>query len=467
MIMKSILNLFILMALATMPVLSQATFLLESIPGYTPAEDLIYLAGDFNGWNPASPEYVLARNQEGLWFITLPARAAGTQIQYKFARGGWDKVEKGPNGEEIANRRYTFGGADTVRITIHNWADRSGGATTAAKNVIKLTPDLFLPQLNRTRRVWVYLPPGYDESDRDYPVLYMQDGQNVFDAYTSFAGEWMVDENLNELAESGKEVPIVVAVDNGGTRRINEYSPWINPTYGGGEGRLYIEFIANTLKPLIDSTFRTRPERESTGIMGSSMGGLISFFGALERPDIFGKAGVFSPSYWFSDSLWTFTREAGRQHPIRLYQLVGTGEGSSTVSRVLRMQDTLLTLGFRADEIISKVVEGGQHNEQFWRSQFREALLWLFPETTGISQMRANELNLRIYPNPAGDVLHIEVKDIPGQYYLSLFDISGACIRQSSVFSDNRLDISHLPAGWYLIKLSINGKTAVRQFFKL
>ncbi|MFO7617971.1 MAG: alpha/beta hydrolase-fold protein, partial [Bacteroidales bacterium] len=430
--MKLILNLFILVALlaaAAKPAHGQVTFLLESIPGYTPQGDLIYIAGDFNGWNPASPEYALARNREDLWFITLPARAAGTQIQYKFTRGGWDKVEKGPNGEEIANRRYTFGGADTVRLTVHNWADRSGGATTAAKNVIKLTPDVFMPQLNRTRRVWVYLPPGYDESDRDYPVLYMQDGQNVFDAYTSFAGEWMVDENLNELAESGKEVPIVVAVDNGGTRRINEYSPWVNPTYGGGEGGLYIEFIANNLKPLIDSTFRTRPGPESTGIMGSSMGGLISFFGAMERPDIFGKAGVFSPSYWFSDSLWTFAREAGRQHPIRMYQLVGTGEGSSTVSRVLQMRDTLLFIGFPPDEVKTEVVEGGQHNEQFWRSQFRAAFLWLFPETTGISQMQTKELNLRIYPNPAGDILHIEFKDnLQSQSYLSLYDLSGACI---------------------------------------
>ncbi|MFO7615811.1 MAG: T9SS type A sorting domain-containing protein, partial [Bacteroidales bacterium] len=109
----------------------------------------------------------------------------------------------------------------------------------------------------------------------------------------------------------------------------------------------------------------------------------------------------------------------------------------------------------------------GQHNEQFWRSQFRAAFLWLFPETSGISQKRADELNLRIYPNPAGDVLHIVFKDIPDQPCLSLFNISGACIRPSSVFSGTHLDISRLPAGWYLIRLSANGKTATRQFFKL
>ncbi len=466
-IMKNI-SIFLCFAflMAAAPSRSQVTFVLESIPNYTPPGDLIYIAGDFNGWTPGNPDYVLSKNQADLWNITLPARAAGTQIQFKFTRGSWAKVEKGANGEEIANRRFTYGSADTVRIIVLNWADRGGDATTAARNVIKLSPDFYIPQLGRSRRVWVYLPPDYDDSGKEYPVLYIHDGQNVFDAYTSFAGEWSVDENLNELAETGREVPIVVAVDNGGTLRIDEYSPWYNSRYGGGEGEQYIEFLANTLKPFIDSTFRTRAEPGSTGIMGSSMGGLISFYGALKRPEIFGKAGIFSPSYWFSDSLWTFAREAGKQHPIRLYQLVGTGEGSGTVSHVLQMQDTLLSVGFTEDEIKSKVVEGGQHNEQFWRSQFREAFLWLFPETSGIPDIPALNNKIRIYPNPAGDILNVEIPDHPGPINMNIFNIAGECLSSYPDFRKKTLDISDLPAGKYLVKVDTENTAAVAWFIK-
>lgn len=450
-----------------LPARSQVTFILDSIPGYTPEGDLIYIAGDFNGWNPGHPAQVLAKNPEDLWWITLPARAAGTQIQYKFTRGSWAKVEKGATGEEIANRRYTYkAGADTVRTSVLNWADQGGDATTAAKNVIKLSSNFNIPQLGRTRRIWIYLPPDYESSSKSYPVLYMHDGQNVFDAYTSFAGEWSVDENLNELAGSGREVPIVVAVDNGGTLRIDEYSPWHNNDYGGGQGEEYIDFLVNTLKPHIDSTFRTKPDRENTGIMGSSMGGLISFYGALLRPDIFGKAGVFSPSYWFSDSLWTFARDIPKQHPMKIYQLAGTAEGSSTVTNLLAMEDSLRKYGFADNELISKIVQGAGHNEAFWRSEFREAFLWLFPETSGVSERPVITPRFRIYPNPAGNMLYFDFRENPGPFNLRIFNLNGACIRNYPDFRKNSLDISNFPAGKYLIKIELGNTEVVKWIIK-
>ncbi len=432
----------------------QVTFLLESIPANTPAAGPVYIAGDFNGWNPGNASQALQKNQAGKWYITLAARTPGTRIQYKFTRGAWASVEKGASGEEISNRQYTFSTPDTVRITIYNWADQgSGGTTTAADNVSILSDSFYMPQLDRTRRIWVYLPPDYKDSGEAYPVIYMHDGQNVFDTYTAFAGEWQVDETLNEQAALGRNVPIVVAVDNGGANRMAEYSPWKNNQYGGGEGEKYIDFLVNTLKPFIDSAYRTKKGPEFTCIMGSSMGGLISMYGAFSRPDIFGKAGIFSPSYWFSDSVWTFVSNAQKMHPMRLYQLVGSAEGGSMVPDMLAMQDTLRKFNYGENELTSKVVQGAQHNEQFWRSEFREAWQWLFPEFNGAAGVNMKS-KFRIYPNPAGNELNLEIQ-FTGEYpRLKIYAITGACILNIPDFSRKQIDVSTIPPGKYLIEIS-------------
>lgn len=446
---------------------SQVTFVLDSVPDYTPAEGPVFIAGDFNGWNPGNPSQALQKNQSGKWSITLPSKPSGTRIQYKFTRGSWATVEKGAGGEEISNRLYTYGSPDTVRVTVYHWADHGGGeTTTAAKNVTRISGNFPIPQLGRTRRIWLYLPPDYAETGKSYPVLYMHDGQNIFDSFTSFAGEWNVDESLNELAEQGHEVPIVVAIDNGGTRRIDEYSPWQNHTYGGGEGDLYIDFIANTLKPYIDSAYRTRKGPESTGIMGSSMGGLISMYGAFKRPDIFGIAGIFSPSYWFSDSIWPFVRNIEKKHPMRLYQLAGSAEGGSMVTDMLAMQDTLRACGYTDTELRSEVVAGAQHNELFWRSQFKEAFLWLFAETSGIAELQDPVRRLILFPNPVQDMLFLDLAESAADAGLMIYSDTGACLSDIRHFSGNQVAIGHLPPGKYLVRISEKGLTASAWFIK-
>lgn len=463
--MNKIIHILVSIFLASaLPVRSQVTFILESIPDYTPAADPIYIAGDFNGWNPGNQAQALQKNQSGKWWITLPSRTAGTQIQFKFTRGSWATVEKGAGGEEIANRRYTFSTPDTVRITIFNWADNSGITTTAAENVSKISNNFLMPQLGRSRRIWLYLPPDYHTSGISYPVLYLHDGQNVFDSYTSFAGEWNVDECLNDLAGQGYEVPIVVAIDNGSSHRMDEYSPWHHASYGGGEGDLYIDFIAETLKPYIDSAFRTRKDRESTGIMGSSMGGLISMYGAFNRPDVFGKAGIFSPSYWFSADIWPFIRNAGKIHPMRIYQLVGSAEGGSMVADVHAMQDTLRAFGFGENELKTKVVTGAQHNELFWRTEFKEAFLWLFPVTSGVLQPSVQSLPIRIFPNPAQDILFLNLPEATSSPVVRIFNISGAMMTEFALCAGNQIQIGHLPAGMYLLTVSVQ-KTGFSGWF--
>ena len=198
-----------------------------------------------------------------------------------------------------------------LELEILGWEDLGSSNSTAADNVSVLDEDFYIPQLDRYRRIWIYLPPDYEDNpDQHYRVLYMHDGQNVFDESTSFAGEWEVDESLNDLFLDGDKGCIVVAIDNGADLRINEYSPWYNATYqAGGEGEAYVDFIVETLKPYIDSNFRTLPDRQHTGIMGSSLGGLISHYAMVEHPEVFGKVGVFSPAYWFNPEIYDHTAQ--------------------------------------------------------------------------------------------------------------------------------------------------------------
>ncbi|MEI6747903.1 MAG: alpha/beta hydrolase-fold protein [Bacteroidales bacterium] len=432
--------------------LAQVTFIIDQVPAYTPVQDSLYIAGDFNGWNPGDTEYVLHKNEQSKWEITLAAQPDLTSISFKFTRGSWATVEKGASGEEIPNRAFTYGNGDVVHIIIYNWADNGGGGSTAATNVIVMSTDFFIPQLNRNRRIWLYFPPDYETSGLNYPVLYMHDGQNLFDAFTSFAGEWEVDETLNSLATQGYQVPMVVGIDNGGTDRIGEYTPWLNSQYGGGDGEKYMQFIVETLKPYIDEHYRTLPGRGNTALMGSSLGGLISHYGSLAYQDVFSKTGLFSPSYWFSDSIWAFTRQTGKQENMKFYQLCGSLEGSEMTNGMQRMNDSLKSIGFPQNDIFNKVIAGGQHNEQLWRETFGEAYLWLFNDyATAIEELEVNG-KIIIYPNPVNDI--ITLRDTGNNVYDSIviIDSKGQEVKSFFQNKNNAIDIGSLEAGNYLLK---------------
>lgn len=446
---------------------AQVTFVVQSLPAYTPVTDSLYIAGSFNGWEPGSAAHMLHKNAQGKWAITLDAQASGTTIKFKFTRGSWATVEKGASGEEISDRSYTFGGAANVDVSILNWADNSGGGnSTAASNVKIISTNFFIPQLNRTRRIWMYFPPDYETSARNYPVIYMHDGQNLFDAGTSFSGEWEVDETLNKLASEGKSVPLVVGIDNGGSFRIGEYTPWANTQYGGGDGDKYMSFIVETLKPFIDQNYRTLSDRDNTALLGSSLGGLISQFGALKYQHVFGKAGLFSPSYWYSDSLWSFTHEQGKQYSVRFYQLCGNNESSGLVADMQRMNDSLVKLGFGQENILNKIVPGGQHNEKLWRESFGEAYVWLFTPYANEVQESAISGVLKCFPNPVDDILAFSTPDNTIFDTIYIVDSRGSIVLSNNGGKDNRIDISGLPSGIYFLMCKTADKLYEARFIK-
>ena len=258
--------------------------------------------------------------------------------------------------------------------------------STASRSVTVLSDSFAIPQLGRTRRVWLYLPPDYATTEKRYPVLYMHDGQNVFDASTSFAGEWGVDETLDSLQAAGDWGAIVVAVDNGGTHRLDEYNPWhaADPKHGGGEGDAYVDFIAQTLKPYIDAHYRTRPDAQNTAIAGSSMGGLISLYAALKYPQTFGRAAVFSCACWIARPLIVdYAAKSQVPTPLpRFYFVAGgmeTKDGEQTRDQAL-MVKTLETAGYPEGTVRATAPADGKHSEWFWRREFPAAYRWLFPD---------------------------------------------------------------------------------------
>ena len=249
---------------------------------------------------------------------------------------------------------------------------------TATAQVKVVDDSLLIPGLNRHRKVWIYLPPSYAKSNKRYPVLYMHDGQNLFDDYYSYAGEWGVDETLDSLYKKNGFELIVVGIDNGSEKRMNEYSPWKNERVGEAEGAAYMEFVVQTVKPLIDKNYRTLPDVKNTGIMGSSMGGLISHYALFQYPTVFSKAGIFSPSYWFSEESYKFTTKDKLNKDQKIFLSLGEREHRNMTNDLMRMYNQLLEAGFPEGQLSLAVVREGRHQEAFWRKEFAAAVLWLF-----------------------------------------------------------------------------------------
>ncbi|MFG0305301.1 MAG: alpha/beta hydrolase-fold protein [Phycisphaerales bacterium JB040] len=322
----------------------------------------VYIAGDFQGWNPGDPAYALAEIEPGVWQIQLDLPSA-TPIEFKFTRGDWGTVEKGPSGEELANRQYTPSGPATLDLTVARWAD--GQQSTITGDVTRVT----FPQFLNGRGVWVYLPPGYHDTTRTYPVLYMHDGPNLFDDATSFAGEWGVDETLEALIAAGEVEPIIVVGIENSAARISEYTPWPSPGFGGGGGHAYLDAIKTDLLPAVSSAFRVKTGPEHTLIAGSSLGGLISAYAAYEFDDVFGRVGAVSPSYWWaSGQMISHAQQRGAPANLdRFYQDMGTNESGSAIPNLRAMRDVLLGQGYvLGDDLAHVEAAGHQHNEFYW-----------------------------------------------------------------------------------------------------
>jgi predicted alpha/beta superfamily hydrolase len=238
-----------------------------------------------------------------------------------------------------------------------------------------------IPVLGKHRRIAVMLPHDYHEQpERRYPVLYLQDGQNLYEDSAPF-GTWAVHKRLALLAAHGFGDVIVVAIDHAEAYRIQEFSPFQHPELGKGEGDQYVQFISEELKPQIDSHYRTLPEREHTGIGGSSMGGLISLHAGLQRADLYSKLMIFSPSLWISTKVYEAAEAFCPEAPTRVYLYAGARESRDLLPSVRRLHASFCKGAEQSDSLLTvelAIHPEGNHSEYFWGEAFPHALHWLF-----------------------------------------------------------------------------------------
>jgi predicted alpha/beta superfamily hydrolase len=242
-------------------------------------------------------------------------------------------------------------------------------------------PAFWSPQLSNSRTLVIYLPPSYSENTlKRYPVLYMHDGQNLFEAATSsFGTEWQVDENINAAVAAGRMDEVIVVGVSNTPNRIWEYTPCCDETYGGGGADAYERFLIDTVKPFIDQNLRTLPGPDTTAVMGSSLGGLLSFYLARRNPSVFSKAGCLSSSFWWNDEALTTQVEQSTSHiPVKLYLDAGTSNDG--LPQTTRMDSALLADGYdRGRDLDFYTAQGGSHNEASWAARVHIPLEWLFP----------------------------------------------------------------------------------------
>ncbi len=455
-------KLFYLFVLLNSLAYCQITIQINNLPISTPLNSTIYIAGTMNNWSPNDLNYIM-QPINNYWQISIPEGIGS--LEFKFTRGSWSSVEGNSLGTYLPNRTVTFTGVpQVINLNILSWEDISGSSnqSTAASNVQILNSQFFMPQLDRYRRIWLYLPPDYNTTTKHYPVLYMQDGQNLFDNATSYAGEWQVDETLNSLFNQGDYGAIVVGIDNGGSERINEYSPWINSQYGGGQGSNYMNFIATTLKPFIDSNFRTRPEPKMNALIGSSMGALISTYGACEFPSSFQKVGSFSAAYWFAlgelNSYIASNQNLFDTH--RAYFVAGQNEYTTIVGDISGVVTNLQSKGLLSTNTLTKFDSYGTHSESYWRGEFAAAYLWLFQNEN--LEIETNfKSNAKIYQTNSGKII-LEGFDECVQF--ELYNLLGQKAGQFKWKNgENYLDNS-LTKGIYFLKYENNPSKFVKIF---
>jgi len=249
-------------------------------------------------------------------------------------------------------------------------------AGSVQSNVIVLEQKFEINGLNRERQIRIYLPQDYYESDQKFPVVYMHDGQNLFDDSTSYAVEWGVDERLNQLAVTSAFKLIVVGIDHGDEKRLDEMSIWESRGNGKAEGEEYLKFIVNQVKPFIDSTYRTLPDRDKTTIIGSSMGGFISLYAIYRYPEVFGKAGIFSATL-YTDMIYNFTLNNPIPKDSRLFLLVGGNEGDMK-NKTEKMYRSILKSRHPPENLNLIIDPKMDHNEILWSKQFIPSIRWLY-----------------------------------------------------------------------------------------
>ncbi len=372
-------------------------------------ESPIYIASSHNGWNPSDQAMKLSRRSDMRWQLIFSKPTLDSKLAFKFTRGSWDLVECEESGADVENRllplvdlsRLPAGEKPVIELTVQSWQDKHSNDPARAAlspyhpikvgaGTVKRVEVTGGGGVTAARDLLVWLPPGYDDAanaSRRYPVLYMQDGQNLFQKLPNIPAEWGADETAAKLIEEKKIEPlIIVGIPNAGAARMSEYVPIAVYEKSVPQGKAYIAFLTSEVKPRIDALFRTKPDAANTGIGGASLGGVISIEAATERPDVFGK--VLSESTPMLANNRALFRHFGNKKtwPTRFYFGMGGKEdpkdpamSEQYTSSAAAFGELLKGKGFSNDSFKLNVDSKAEHNEQAWAKRLPAALQFLFP----------------------------------------------------------------------------------------
>lgn len=344
----------------------------------------VFITGNFNNWNPKDYSYQLTQEDSCNYFIEIDNQILPEEVEYKFTKGGWENVELDKYGNITPNRKAKKSiekTSDTVEKWRLNWGPFKKEFFPVAEVI---SEKFYIPQLDRYRKVWAVLPYDYHTSDKHYPVLYLQDAQNLFNEGSGF-GNWEIDKKLSILAEYGRGDVIVIAIEHGSEDRIKEYIFDNDNIANGSEGKKYIRFITDTLKPFVDENYRTKKDRDNTGIGGSSLGALISIYSGFLYPEVYSKLLIFSPSLWVEPNNNFPMMNFRVPFKTKIYLYGGGQEGSKMVKRIHIFEEylkrwekkNLFDFEFRTN-----INPEGTHNEFYWSQEFPRAIEWLFYNNT-------------------------------------------------------------------------------------
>lgn len=374
---------FYLLFLSCFVSASEVTFIV-SVPANTPTDARLSLGGDFNGWNPANPRFRMKKLTSGKYQYVFKRLKPGTVLNFKVTRGNWKTVEIAADGSNRDNRAYSVTAEDQlIESEVVGWADMSDKeAPSTIVGKVRMEK-IELPTFAGERHLRIYLPPDYDSSNKNYPVIYMTDAQNLFDRKIATAGEWQVDELMEKLSDKDSMLTsIVVGIDHADANRRMEYLPF--PLGSDAKGDQFADWLALTLKPEIDKRYRTKPERENTTMIGSSMGGLISCYTVLKHQEVFAKAGCLSSAFLkrLVDEHWiNYIKQTPKRLPTKFYMDMGDNEfglfGDDILEETAEVKQSLLQSGFTKEEVNNQVIRGGTHDEPSWRGRLLAILEWL------------------------------------------------------------------------------------------
>ena len=340
----------------------------------------IYITGNFNLWNPKDKNFILSPITEHDYMIEIDDDILPKIVEYKFTKGGWENVELDRHGNITPNKKVDIA-TKSVKNIGEKWRLNWGPFKKEFFPIVELVSENFyIPQLNRSRKVWALLPHDYYTTQKRYPVLYLQDAQNLFNEENPF-GNWEIDKKLALLAEYKRGDVIVVAIDHGSDERINEYIFDNDTVATGSNGKKYIRFVTDTLKPYIDEMYRTKPDRDNTGIGGSSLGGLISIYSGFLYPEVYSKLLIFSPSLWIEPNNNFPMMSFRKPFKTKIYLYGGELEGSKMVTRINTFEKYLKKwekLSFFDFTFRTSINPEGTHNEFFWAQEFPRAIEWLY-----------------------------------------------------------------------------------------